>query len=359
MSQKQNLLPVIALPPRGQRKFILGICLAVEAVAALSLILAHTLNIQNTAQWLLSISPNAFAAQNTTIIFQILSSLFVSLHIELLLLLIILSLRTVLVVRILTKDILHQPRWYLHIVQWKNAGWFLATVFLYYILLWLGFAALVVPVLFFAFLFCSWPIVYAANPTVRATALQHSLTFARSNWKRLIAPFILTALSQTAFFSGMWYALTELATITPIVSFPMLWLCLVGAEVGYLVWARFFTQVARDTQSTQTDYPRWIWIICGVGIGIIFLWAFTMIRSMQALNRDPVTRAELIYDVMPKAETGILANWQQQLQTQKELQNMTPEQSERLDQLINQMGVEYQNQASMSSGLQQPNTTNK
>lgn len=357
MSQKQKLLPVIALPPRGQRKFILGACVVVEAAAALLLILAHTLNIQGTAQWLLSISPDAFSGQNTTILFQILSSLFVSFHAELLLLLTILSLRTVLVLRILTSDVIQQRHWYLHILQWKNTGWFLAIVLLYYTLLWFGFAAFIVPAVTFAFLFCSWPIMYAAGYVSRTTALRRSLVATRLAWKRLVVPFILTALSQTAFFVGMWYALAELATVTPIVSFPLLWLCLIGAEVGYILWARFFTQVVLGAEFKQIGFSRWIWITCGVGMGIIFLWGFIITRSMQALNRDPITRAELIYDFMPKAETDILADWQQQLRTQKELENMTPEQSERLDQLINQMSVEYQSQASMSGTVQQPNTT--
>lgn len=348
MQNKNILLPVLALPPRGQRKSVFWAILAVEAIAALSLIIFHNINIQNAARWLLAVSPDAFAAQNQRILLDILTVVFSTLHAELFMLLTIFSARTVLVLKIASKDRTEGKRWYLHLVKPKSLGWFFLTILSYYLLLWLGWAALFIPLLIFVFLFFSWPIAFAAGHTARWLPLRVSLNKTAARWKKLIIPFLLILLSQLAFFAGAWFALTEMAMITPITGFPMLLLCLVGAEISYLLWAGFFTRAVKDTPNQTFVFPKWVAVISTIGLVITSVWLFTVSKVILALNSDPVGRSILIYDILPQAETTTLLNWQKQLQNQKAQESLTPEQSAHLDELIDQVSLEYANQASLS-----------
>lgn len=350
---KHRVLPILALPPRGQRKRVLGALLGIEAVASLLLIFAHTQISQGTAKWLLAMSETAFEGSNTTILLQLIGTTFISYHVEIFVFLTILSLRTVLALRVLTTDILDQKRWPLKLIVWKNFAWFLLTVLSYYLLFCFSFAVFGIPAILFLFLFFSWPIVYAAGGVKHIFSLRLSLRNTAAGWKKLLLPWLLVLAAQIAFLLGIWNAMFSFEQVNPFYGLPLLFLCMAGAELGYLLWAKYFTQTVQILPtSTAPVFPKWMVVLTALGAVIVALWLFILTKSLVAINQDPTLRSQLVYDLLPKAETVVLDNWQKQLENQRALENMTPEQSQRLDELIDQMGIEYKNQATMSGSVQ-------
>ncbi len=343
-------LPVLALPPRGQRKRVLLSILGIEAVAAFLLIFIHTQISQSAAKWLLAMSSTAFEGSNESILFQLVGVTFASYHAELIAFLAILSLRTILVLRVLTTDVLSDKLWPLKLIGWKNVGWFVGTVCLYYLLLWLGLVVLIIPAVLFLYLFFSWPILYISGGSIGFSSLWSSLSATASQWKKLFLPWLLSLAAQVAFLVGVWNSMFSFEQTSPFYGIPLLFLCLSGAELGYLMWLKYFTRTVQKMPSPAI--PRWV---MGVGLAGLLLtssWLFIQAKSLGALNQDPTLRSQLIYDLLPKAETSILINWQKQLEGLRAQEEMTPEQSERLDDLINQMSIEYKNQATMSGSIQ-------
>lgn len=320
------------------------VMILIEVAVAVLFLSIHNFIGQSTASTLLTLSETAFVYENASALPTILVTIVASIKIEVMVLFLILSLKTALVLCLENPS--RKSSVFRHFINPRFISAFILSGFIVLIATVLGFFAFLISGFIILFLVHSWLIELVSLSQFGIRSVTLAIANTSRHWKLFFAPYVLLVSASLLLTLIIGYVYIEFSGGGIVPSVIALSVIFFLHDRLYLQWQLIYLKHRED--KTTLQLPIWLTVMLGTGLVVLLITTFVIIRAIMGISNDVSLRQQMLYDLLPPAETKTLLFWQEQLELQNK-RALSVQEQQNLDALINQMSQELNLQSTTNA----------